>query len=144
MRHGDISNITSLNIGFRCEDTLLVLPQRNLIDKLLNKVVGYNNAEIDPRVEGLMKYILFNTEYTVSLVIDQSTYEKAKKKIDSLQIYNQIVNVISGINEVSMMLFTGEMSYYVDNNDERRNCLLSKYALNFNEFNKLIERKINR
>lgn len=144
MRHGDISNITSLNIGFRCEDTLLILPKRNLIDKLLNKAVGYNNAKINPKVEGLMNYILFNTEYTVSLVIDQSVYEKAKKKIDSLQNYNQIVNVISGINEISMMLFTGEMSYYVDNNDERRNCLLSKYALNFNEFNKLIERKINR
>ena len=73
MKHGDISNQCSFNIGFRCEN-LLLTPRKGVKDILLNAVSGkWANAEVDKEVLKTMYDIYWNTEYTIWGVLRVNT-----------------------------------------------------------------------
>mgnify|MGYP003289183117 CR=1 FL=1 len=145
MQHGDISNQRSFVIGFRCEDSLLKYRDDSLGDKVMNVIKGKTNrAEVDPKVYSLMNYLYWNTEYTVMLVIDEKNYTKEAQEYLSDFPFNQVVTVLKNISEVTMMLNTGELTYFVSQDILDRQRANSKYAVSVDEFNTILKRRVKR
>ena len=144
MLRGDISNKRSLMFGFRYEDSLVHYRTDGIINKLANAVFGKNNrADINYDVLGLMKYLYWNTEFTVTIVIDDENYTTEAEEFISELPFNQVVNVRS-LNEVTAMLNTGEMSYYIDECELSRGKVNNKYAMSLAEVNTLLKRHYGR
>lgn len=145
MLRGDISNQRSFVIGFRCENSLLHYKDRDTADKLLNIIKGKTNrAEVDSKVYSLMNYIYWNTEYTVMLIIDEKNYTKEAQEFLSDFPFNQVATVLRNISEVTMMLNTGELTYYISNDTLDRNSVNSRYAVDVDTFNTILKRRIKR
>ena len=142
MLHGDISNHRSFVIGFRCENSLLHYKDDTLMDKVKNSIKGKTKrAEVDQKVYSLMSYLYWNTEYTVMLVIDEKNYTDEAKEYLSDFPFNQVAMVIKNVSEITMMLNTGELTYYIDNDLVQRGYVNSKYAVDVDTFNTLLKRK---
>ena len=144
MLHGDISNQRSFAFGFRCEGSLLQYKDEKLSDKFMNLFSGKTHrAKVNESILALMRYLYWNTEYTVMLVIDDENYtDEAKEFLDDFP-FNQIRNIRS-ISQVTMMLNTGEKNYYIDDCDESRYKVQSKYAITSEECNSLLKRHYGR
>lgn len=145
MLHGDISNQRSFVIGIRCENNLLHYKDDSVMDKVANAIKGRTaRAEVDQKVYSLMSYIYWNTEYTVVLVIDEKNYtDEAKKFLEDFP-FNQVGTVLKNISEVTMMLNTGQLTYYVSDDILDRNSVNSKYAVSVDEFNTILKRRVKR
>ena len=145
MLHGNISNHRSFVIGVRCENNLLHYKEDGSANKLLNIIKGRTSrAEVDQKVLSLMSYLYWNTEYTVVLIIDEKNYTEEAKKFLADFPFNQIGTVLKSISEVTMMLNTGELSYYVSDDIIDRNNVNSKYAVSVDEFNTILKRRVRR
>ena len=144
MLRGNISNQRTFAFGFRCEGSLLKYKDNNLVDKVLNWVNGKTHrAEVDEKIYSLMNYIFWNTEYTVFLVINDENYtEEAREFLDDFP-FNQVLNVRS-VSQITSMLYTGELNYYIDDNDQSRYEVQSKYAITSQELNTILKRKYGR
>lgn len=145
MLHGNISNQRSYVIGFRCENSLLKYKGKTPLDVVANLIRGKTHrAELNPAILSLMNYVYWNTEYTVVLVIDNKNYtDEAKRYFENLP-YNQVVNVLKSISEVTMMLNTGELTYYVSDDILDRQNINSEYAVSSEQFNSILRRKVLR
>lgn len=145
MLHGDISNQRSFVIGFRCENSLLHYRDDSLMDKVKNSVVGKTQrAEVDQKVYSLMNYLYWNTEYTVVLVIDEKNYTKEAQDFLADFPFNQVATVIKNISEVTMMLNTGELSYFVSDDILDRHSVNSRFAVDTDTFNTILKRRVRR
>ena len=139
MLHGDISNQRSFVIGFRCEGTLLHLKEDKLTDKVLNTVFGkLKRADVNEKVLSFMQYIYNNTEYTVSLVVDEKNYSKDLEDFLSDFPCNIICNC--SIGHLTSMLMLGELSYLIDNDTISRSRVNSKYCMSMEEFSVLLRK----
>ena len=142
MKHGDISNQCSFNIGFRCEN-LLLTPRKGVKDILLNAVSGkWANAEVDKEVLKTMYDIYWNTEYTISLVVDNATYGSRgfKERIEDFP-FSTINNVIDHVSEITMWLNTGQMTYFVTSDIIEKSLVNSRYAVTFEDFLHIYHRR---
>ena len=145
MKNGDISNQRSFVIGFRCEDSLLHYKDDSLKDKVMNSVKGKTKrAEVDQKVYSLMNYLYWNTEYTVMLIIDEKNYTKEAEDFLSNFPFNQVATVIKNVSEVTMMLNTGELTYYVSDDIIDRQSVNSKFAVDTDTFNTILKRRVKR
>lgn len=145
MQHGNISNQRSFVIGFRCENSLLHYKDKGSSDKLLNIIKGKTKrAELDEKVYSLMNYLYWNTEYTVMLVIDEKNYTKEAQEYLEDFPFNQVATVIKSVSEVTMMLNTGELSYYVSDDIIDRQSVNSRYAVDTDTFNNIMKRRVKR
>lgn len=145
MLHGDISNQRSFVIGFRCENSLLHYRDESLKDKLINSFAGRTKrAEVDQKVYSLMNYLYWNTEYTVMLVIDEKNYTKEAQEYLADFPFNQVATVIKNVSEVTMMLNTGELTYFVSDDILDRQSVNSKYAVDTDTFNTILKRRVKR
>ena len=145
MQHGDISNQRDFVIGFRCENSLLHYRDDSIIDKVMNGVKGKTKrAEVDQKVYSLMNYIYWNTPYTVMLVIDEKNYTKEAQEFLADFPFNQVATVLKNISEVTMMLNTGELTYFVSDDILDRNSVNSKYAVDIDTFNTILKRRVRR
>lgn len=145
MLHNDISNHRSFVIGFRCENSLLHYKDDSIIDKVMNGVKGKTKrAEVDQKVYSLMSYIYWNTEYTVMLVIDEKNYTKEAQEFLATFPFNQVATVLKNVSEVTMMLNTGELTYYVSDDILDRQQVSSKYAVDTDTFNTILKRRVKR
>lgn len=145
MQHGDISNQRSFVIGFRCEDSLLKYRDDSLGDKVMNAIKGKTNrAVVDPKVYSLMNYLYWNTEYTVMLIIDEKNYTKEAQEYLADFPFNQVATVLKNISEVTMMLHTGELTYFVSEDILDRQRANNKYAVSVDEFNTILKRRVKR
>lgn len=145
MRHGDISNQRSFVIGVRCENNLLRYKDDSLGDKIANVFMGKTaRAEVDQKVYSLMSYIYWNTEYTVVLIIDEKNYTDEAKKFLADFPFNQVGTVLKNISEVTMMLNTGQLTYYVSDDILDRSSVNSRYAVSVDEFNTILKRRVKR
>ena len=145
MLHGDISNQRSFVIGVRCENNLLHYRDDSLGDKIANTFIGKTaRAEVDERVKSLMSYLYWNTEYTVVLIIDEKNYTKEAQDFLADFPFNQVGTVLKNISEVTMMLNTGELTYYVSDDILDRQQVNSKYAVSVDEFNTILKRRVKR
>jgi hypothetical protein len=111
---------------------------------VLKWVNGKNHrAEVDEKIYSLMNYIFWNTEYTVFLVINDENYtDEAKEFLDDFP-FNQVLNVRS-VSQITSMLYTGELNYYIDDNDQSRYEVQSKYAITSQELNTILKRRYGR
>lgn len=140
MKHGDISNRVNISIGIMCLDTLVTYRDNTFTDRVLNKIMGKSKrAEVDETVRSTMEYIYRNTEYTVDLLIPEEEYNVLKPLIADMP-YNRVV-LYSKISQISSRLLTGDLSYVVDNNAERRSTINSIYAIPLSELSPLIKRR---
>lgn len=145
MLHGNISNQRSFVIGIRCENNLLHYKDSSLSDKIANTIKGRTaRAEVDPKVKSLMSYLYWNTEYTVVLIIDEENYTKEAQDFLSDFPFNQVGTVIKNISEVTMMLNTGDLTYYVSNDIIDRQRVNSRFAVSVDEFNTILKRRVKR
>ena len=145
MLHNDISNQRSFVIGFRCENSLLRYKDNSFIDIIANALKGKTaRAEVNDKVLSAMKHVYWNTEYTVVLVIDEKNYtDEAKRYLDDFP-FNSVVNVLKSVSEVTMMLNTGELTYYVSDDILDRQSVNSEYAVSVEQFNTLLRRRVLR
>lgn len=145
MQHGDISNERNFVIGFRCEGTLLEYQDKSPSDRLLNIIQGKTKrAKVNQKIYSLMNYIYWNTPYTVMLVIEEENYtQEAKKVLDDFP-FNQVATIIKNVSEITMMLNTGEMSFYVDEDPVSRGYVSSQYAVSSDELNTVLKRRVKR
>ena len=145
MLHNDISNQRSFVIGFRCENSLLRYKDKSFIDIIANALKGKTaRAEVNDKVLSAMKYVYWNTEYTVVLVIDEKNYtDEAKRYLDDFP-FNSVVNVLKSVSAVTMMLNTGELTYYVSDDILDRQSVNSEYAVSVEQFNTLLRRRVLR
>ena len=145
MLHGDISNQRSFVIGFRCENSLLNYKEGSLLDVFANFLKGKSKrAEVNEKVYSLMNYIYWNTEYTVVLIIDEENYTKEAQEYLADFPFNQVGKVLKSISEVTMMLNTGELTYYVTEDIIDRQRVNSKFAMGVDTFNTLLKRRVVR
>ena len=145
MLHGDISNQRSFVIGFRCENSLLSYKEGSLLDVFANLLKGKSKrAEVNQKVYSLMNYIYWNTEYTVVLIIDEKNYTKEAQDFLADFPFNQVGKVLKSISEVTMMLNTGELTYYVTEDILDRQRVNSKFAMDVDTFNTLLKRRVVR
>ena len=145
MKHGDISNQQSFVIGFRCENSLLHYKDGSLTDKVMNSVKGKTKrAEVDQKVYSLMNYLYWNTEYTVMLVIDEKNYTKEAQDFLSDFPFNQVATVIKNVSEVTMMLNTGVLTYFVTDDILDRQRVNSRFAVDTDTFNTILKRRVKR
>ena len=145
MLRGDISNQQSYVIGFRCENSLLYFKDDNIKDKIANTIKGkFNRAEINDSVYSLLQYIYWNTEYTIVLIIDEENYTKEAREYLADFPFNRVGTVIKSISEVTMMLNTGLLTYYVSDDILDRQSVNSKYAVDTKTFNSMLKRRIKR
>lgn len=145
MKHGDISNQRDFVIGFRCENSLLRYKDDTLGDKVLNSIKGKTRrAEVNQKVYSLMNYIYWNTPYTVMLVIDEENYTKEAQEYLANFPFSQVATVLKSISEVTMMLNTGEMTYYVSDDIIDRQQVNSQYAVSTDKFNIILKRRVKR
>lgn len=145
MLHGDISNQRSFVIGFRCENSLLHYKDESLMDKFKNSFTGKTKrAEVDQKVYSLMNYLYWNTEYTVMLVIDEKNYTKEAQDYLANFPFNQVATVIKNVSEVTMMLNTGELTYFVSDDILDRQSVNSRFAVDTDTFNTILKRRVKR
>ena len=56
--------------------------------------------------------------------------------------FNQVL--IHSVSEITMMLNTGEITYYVDNCEKSRAGVNSKYAITLNQLEEIVRKRYNR
>lgn len=123
MLHGDISNITNYSsIGIRIEDTILSPPNKNIFK------ADYNEPKVHKSGVKLSRFIFNRTPYTCDLVVSKEWLDRyyGDKLYDLLEeigvMYNDI-HIIPFDKEVDILLRTGDLEMYVDENEERRNAI---------------------
>ena len=144
MKHGDISNQRSYVIGIRCENTLFKIKDNNIIDKVANKLFNeIKRAEVDKEVLSLMNYIYYDTEMTVVLVIDKENYDGIEEFLLDFPASQHKV-ILKSIAEVTMMLNTGELTYFITNDNIEKSLVNSNYAMSVEDFNAILKRRVKR
>ncbi len=134
MLHGDISNHRSFAIGVRCESTLFHMRRG-----ILPFSFRLKHSEVDKEVLSLVNYLYWNTEMTVMLVIDDSHYTGAVKEFLMDYPFSQVCNIRS-ISEITMMLNTGYLSYFITNDMIEKQSVNSQYAMDAKTFNTILRR----
>ena len=141
MKHGDISNQQGYVIGVRYDGTLVTKQSdsiwRNALDDIFGTSLSY---DINSDTLSLMQYIYRRTEHTVVLVVGDKDFNLKSLEdmgeffpFEKLRIHNE--------SEITMKLLTGDMTYYVDDNDYRRSLVNSEYAVSSKRFNEILRRK---
>lgn len=146
MMHGDISNQRSFVIGFRCEGTLFQIKNDNFFDKVRNTIKGgvIKGADVNEEVLSLMNYLYYNTEMTTVLIVDEENYKSGVEEFLLDYPASQHKVILRSISEITMMLNTGELTYFVTNDLEEKSRINSKYAVTIDEMNNLIKRRVKR
>lgn len=139
MKHGDISNERSFIIGFRCENTLL-LPKKNAVSNLVRG--KWLNADVNEEVLKTMNDIYWNTEYTVALIVNSQTLRDKRfaRYLEDFP-FNAVENVIDSVNEVTMWLNTGQLTFYVTNDIIEKSQVNHRYVFTLEDFLKEYRRR---
>lgn len=139
MRGNNISNRTAPTIAIKVEDFLLKFKEDTLKDKVCNKIWGKEiRAEFDSKVLKLVSFIFRHTDMTVDLIIDKSNARNMELigRLDDLP-FNRIIPIIKPV-EIAILLNAGDLSYYVDDDENRRSNIGHKYCVNLSELNSFI------
>ena len=141
MKHGELSNEVGYSFGFRCEDFLIHFKDATIVDKALNALFDKaRRAEVNEEVTSIMEYLYRNTEYTVDVVVDRENYTPAMKELlDSLP-FNRVV-LVDKPSQITSRLMMGDLTYYVDDNEERRSLVNSPHTRSLQGLMQEIKRK---
>lgn len=141
MKHGELSNTVGYSFGFRCEDFLIHFKESTLLDKAFNALFDKaRRAEVNEEVLSFMEYLYRNTEYTVDLVVDRENYTPELKKLLDDMPFNRVV-LVDKLSQITTRLMIGDLTYYVDDSDERRSLVNSPHTRTLREIAQEIKRK---
>lgn len=141
MKHGELSNTVGYSFGFRCEDFLIHFKESTLLDKAFNALFDKaRRAEVNEEVLSFMEYLYRNTEYTVDLVVDRENYTPELKKLLDDMPFNRVV-LVDKLSQITTRLMIGDLTYYVDDSDERRSLVNSPHTRTLRELAQEIKRK---
>ena len=141
MKHGELSNTVGYSFGFRCEDFLIHFKDTTLLDKAFNALFDKaKRAEVDEEVLSFMEYLYRNTEYTVDLVVDRDNYTPELKKLLDEMPFNRVV-LVDKPSQITTRLMMGDLTYYVDDNAERRSLVNSPHTRTLEELAREIKRR---
>ena len=134
MMHGDISNIVSSSFGFRLDGFLLNTrsPQftgmTGLVEYLKSRFGTVNDKLFNQQAVSVMSRISLKTEYSTPIIIDSAFLsENVQDLVDDNLPYSSIF-VINKQSEVTDLLNSGIITYYVDDNLDRISATNSPYA----------------
>jgi len=138
MRNGDLSNRSAPVIAFRVEDFLVRFKTNRLIDKVLNFIVGKERrAELDPDVVSALNFIFKHTDMTVELIVDKNNNTDELVKVIEHLPYGRLTPIRKPV-EIAILLNVGDISYYVDNDEERISLVGHRHCITLEELNTLI------
>lgn len=140
MKGNDISNRCAPTIAFRVEDFVVKYRDDTFSDKVFNLFLGKNRrAYIDPNVRSAIDYIFRHTDMTAELIIERDSCFYNSKILDLLQELpcSRIITILKPV-EIAVLLNIGDITYYVDDNEERRNIIGNKYCISLFDLNVLI------
>lgn len=141
MKHGELSNTVGYSFGFRCEDFLIHFKETTLLDKAFNALFDKaKRAEVNEEVLSFMEYLYRNTEYTVDLVVDRDNYTPELKKLLDEMPFNRVV-LVDKPSQITTRLMMGDLTYYVDDNAERRSLVNSPHTRTLEELAREIKRR---
>lgn len=141
MKHGELSNTVGYSFGFRCEDFLIHFKESTLLDKAFNALFDKaRRAEVNEEVLSFMEYLYRNTEYTVDLVVDRENYTPELRKLLDDMPFNRVV-LVDKLSQITTRLMIGDLTYYVDDSDERRSLVNSPHTRTLRELAQEIKRK---
>ena len=141
MKHGELSNTVGYSFGFRCEDFLIHFKESTLLDKAFNALFDKaKRAEVNEEVLSFMEYLYRNTEYAVDLVVDRENYTPELKKLLDDMPFNRVV-LVDKLSQITTRLMIGDLTYYVDDSDERRSLVNSPHTRTLRELAQEIKRK---
>lgn len=127
MLHGEISNELPLVIAFRFEGTVANLKTDKLNSFLRNKFKLKSTFELNRDVISIIERIYYRTEYTVDLVVERDNYDTLSWIFDNIP-YSRII-VLDKPSQITARILMGDVSYYVDNVENNRNAINSRYAV---------------
>lgn len=141
MKHGELSNTVGYSFGFRCEDFLIHFKETTLLDKAFNALFDKaKRAEVNEEVLSFMEYLYRNTEYTVDLVVERDNYTPELKKLLDEMPFNRVV-LVDKPSQITTRLMMGDLTYYVDDNAERRSLVNSPHTRTLEELAREIKRR---
>ena len=128
MKNGDISNSVSMTFAFRCEDFLIRDKDTTIYDKIVKAMKGkYSRPYVQQVVAQVIEHIFRNTEYTVDVVAEEENYPKFKSLLEDLP-FNRVI-LITKLVQITGRINIGDISYYVDDDEERLRLINSEYAV---------------
>lgn len=138
MMHNDLSNQVKATIAFMCEDFLIKYKDTTFTDKILNVIVGKTRrAEVDEKVAHVMEFLYRRTEYNVDLLVDEKRYSVIKPLIGDLT-YCRVL-CYTKYSQITSRLLTGDLTYVIDDNAERRSLINSRYCISLSELNSMLK-----
>lgn len=141
MKHGELSNTVGYSFGFRCEDFLVHFKDTTLLDKAFNTLFDKaKRAEVNEEVLSFMEYLYRNTEYTVDLIVERDNYTKELRELLSELPFNRVV-LIDKLSQVTTRLMMGDLTYYVDDDAQRRSLVNSPHTRSLIELAQEIKRR---
>jgi hypothetical protein len=140
MRHGDLSNVLPVVIGFRCEDSLLVPKETNKVRELVSNIFPSTREYVlNDKYTSVMDRVYRRTEYCVDIIIQKENYtDKIKSLLDDLP-FNRIVTIEKD-TQISSRIQVGDISYYVDENPSRREVVSSKYSFDISSIAEMVRK----
>ena len=139
MLHGDLACTVGTVVAFRCTGTLLK-KKEGLFNSLLNRISGtIQRADIDESVQSVMNYLYWHTENVIDLVLFESEYSKEVEEYLAEHFpFNRIL-VVQSAPQITAKLKTGDVSYYVDNDEEFRSKINSEYAVSLSGLSNYVQ-----
>lgn len=139
MMHGDISNIVSSSFGFRLDGFLLntCSPQftgmTGLINYLKSRFGSVNDPLFNQQAVSVMSRISLKTEYSTPIIVDSTFVTKdVQELVDDNLPYSSVI-IIEKQSDVTDLLNSGIITYYVDDSLDRISATNSPYAYTLNE-----------
>lgn len=140
MKHGDISNSVRATFGFMCEDFVIKYRDNNVVDKVLNTLIGKTKrAEVNTLVTSQMEYLYRQTEYNVDLIIEEKNYTTDLKSLVDDLPFNRVV-LYNKYSQITSRLLTGDLTYVVDNVESRMGLLNNSHVITLAQFNQIVRR----
>ena len=136
MLHGDLSNQAGVTIAFRCEDFLIEHKKSSIqsIRKMLLGEFKYN--KVNKEVFSIIEKLYRDTSYTVDLVVDEKLYPKLKDIISDIP-HSRTIKV-SKPSQIAIKLITGDITYYVDDDDYRLSLINNRNAIKPDKLNNIV------
>ena len=131
MKNGDISNQTLPVVLVRLEDTILHEQNKTVKDKIQNLIVGkLNNSLVDVGSIAYLMRLARETEYSVILGVAKDK-KVSPSTFDLTQFY---IKPLHGIDHIKILLESGTIDYYLDENKERISLLSDNRAMSIDDF----------
>lgn len=137
MKNNDLANTVSYTFGFRVEDFLVKFPEPTFPNRVASLLVSkYKRAKLNENVVNLMDFIYRQTEFSSDIVVEESVYSKLYSLLKDVP-FNRVI-FVSKPSHVAGRLLVNDITYYVDDDEDRLGLINSPYAVTLSEVSQII------